>query len=138
MTTILKGNTYRLTFLTSRLVRLEYQPDGLFEDWLTTCARCRDFEPVELITRHTSRGLEIDTEHLHLVYNEGPFSGSGLCISLKGAGQAFGGVWHYGQKLRTLGGTAAPWTRPMGKFPWRTGLFPGRAIPCWTTASPCC
>ena len=29
MTTILKGNAYRLTFLTSRLVRLEYQPDGL-------------------------------------------------------------------------------------------------------------
>ena len=106
MTTILRGNTYRLTFLTSRLVRLEYQEDGLFEDGLTTCARCRDFEPVELIERHTSRGLEIDTEHLHLVYNEGPFSGSGLCISLKGAGREFGGVWRYGQKLRTLGGTA--------------------------------
>ena len=38
MTTILRGSTYRLTFLTSRMVRLEYQPDGLFEDGLTTCA----------------------------------------------------------------------------------------------------
>ena len=122
MTTILRGNTYRLTFLTSRMVRLEYQPDGLFEDGLTTCARCRDFEPVELITRHTSRGLEIDTEHLHLVYNEGPFSGSGLCISLKGAGKAFGGVWRYGQKLRTLGGTARTLDEADGEIPVEDGL----------------
>ena len=32
MSTTILGPVYRITFLTSRLVRLEYQPDGRFED----------------------------------------------------------------------------------------------------------
>lgn len=32
MSTTLQSPVYRLTFLTSRLVRLEYQPEGRFED----------------------------------------------------------------------------------------------------------
>ncbi len=102
MSTMLQGASYRLTFLTSRLVRLEYQPDGHFEDKPTTFARCRDFPPVELETAQTARGLEIDTEHLHMVYNQGPFVSSGLSISIKGGH----GIWRYGDRLETLGGTA--------------------------------
>ena len=84
MATTLTGSAYRLTFLTSRLVRLEYQTDGHFEDQPTTCARHRDFPPVCLETRSGSNGLEIDTEHLHIVYDERPFSPSGLSIAVKG------------------------------------------------------
>ena len=32
MSTIITGSCYRLTFLTSRLVRLEYQKDGIFQE----------------------------------------------------------------------------------------------------------
>ena len=102
MSTVIQGATYRLTFLTSRLVRLEYAQEGRFEDRPTTFARCREFPPVKLVQNRSARGLEIDTEHLHLVYNEGPFSGNGLSISVKGGH----GVWRYGDPLHTLGGTA--------------------------------
>ena len=122
MTTILKGGAWRLSFLTSRLVRLEYQPDGLFEDGLTTCARCRDFPPVALTTRRTARGLEIDTEHLHLVYDENPFSRSGLSIAVKGGVTIFHSIWRYGDALHTLGGTARTLDEADGEIPVEEGL----------------
>lgn len=106
MTTTLTGSSYRITFLTSRLVRLEYQQDGLFEDRLTTCVRCRDFPPVEVEVNRGAHGLELDTEHLHIVYNEGPFTRSGLSIALKGGVTIYFSTWRYGEPFSTLGGTA--------------------------------
>ena len=49
MMTTFTGNGYRITFLTSRLVRLEYQEENRFEDELTTCVRCRNFPEVEVV-----------------------------------------------------------------------------------------
>lgn len=106
MTTTLTGSSYRITFLTSRLVRLEYQQDGLFEDRLTTCVRCRDFPPVEVVVNRGAHGLEMDTEHLHIVYNEGPFTRSGLSIALKGGVTIYFSTWRWGEPFSTLGGTA--------------------------------
>ena len=60
MTTTFTGRDYRITFLTERLVRLEYQPDGLFEDRPTTCVRFRDFPPVKVDVRQGIHGLELD------------------------------------------------------------------------------
>lgn len=78
MMTTFTGNGYRITFLTSRLVRMEYQDENHFEDELTTCVRCRDFPEVEVVCHRNAQGLELDTEHLHVVYNEGPFSNTDL------------------------------------------------------------
>lgn len=104
--TVMTGSNYRISFLTERLIRLEYQAQGQFEDQLTTLARCRSFPDVPVVTRRGAKGLEADTGFLHLVYDEQPFSSSGLSISLKGNVIHYGAVWHYGDSLETLGGTA--------------------------------
>ncbi len=106
MMTTFTGNGYRITFLTSRLVRLEYQEENRFEDELTTCVRCRDFPEVEVACHRSAQGLELDTEHLHIVYNEGPFSACGLSISVKGGLTVYHSTWRYGERFTTLGGTA--------------------------------
>ena len=45
--TVITGKHYRISFLTSRLVRLEYQEDGCFEDRGPTFARNREFPEVK-------------------------------------------------------------------------------------------
>ena len=106
MMTTFTGNGYRITFLTSRLVRLEYQEENHFEDELTTCVRCRNFPEVEVVCQRGAQGMELDTEHLHIVYNEGPFSTHGLSISVKGGLTVYHSTWRYGEAFTTLGGTA--------------------------------
>ena len=99
--TSFSGGAYRISFLTSRLVRLEYQEQGIFENQPTTFARRRDYPDVQVLQRRSPRGLELDTEYLHLVYDEKPFSSHGLSVTVRG-----NHVWHYGDEIRTLGGTA--------------------------------
>lgn len=72
-TTVIAGDTWRFSFLTSRLVRLEYQENGCFEDRGTTFARNRAFPAVEVIRREHAGRLELDTEYLHVVYDRETF-----------------------------------------------------------------
>lgn len=76
-TTQWTGKNYRITFLTERLVRLEYQSEGRFEDRPTTAVQCRDFPPVEVEARRFPGRVELDTPFLHLSYDEKPFSPEG-------------------------------------------------------------
>ena len=105
MTSII-GKTWRFQFLTERMIRLEYQEDGIFEDRGTTLARNRAFPEVEVVQRRGTHGLELDTKYLHLVYDEKPFSANGLSITLKGGDRGYNGMWHYGDPIWSLGGTA--------------------------------
>lgn len=123
MMTTFTGNGYRLTFLTSRLVRMEYQEDNRFEDELTTCVRCRDFPEVEVACHRSAQGLELDTEHLHIVYNEGPFSSCGLSVSIKGGLTVYHSTWRYGEKFATLGGTARTLDEADGRIPMGDGVI---------------
>ena len=43
---IIKGEKYRITVLTERLIRLEYSPDGNFEDGKTEIITNRNLPPV--------------------------------------------------------------------------------------------
>lgn len=123
MMTTFTGNGYRLTFLTSRLVRMEYQEDNRFEDELTTCVRCRDFPEVEVACHRSAQGLELDTEHLHIVYNEGPFSSCGLSVSVKGGLTVYHSTWRYGEKFASLGGTARTLDEADGRIPMGDGVI---------------
>lgn len=98
--TVFIGSTYRISFLTARLIRLEYQADGEFEDRPTTFARCRDYSDVSVVQRRGSHDLELDTEYLHLVYDEKTFSPHGLSITVKGNITNYRSTWHYGDKFR--------------------------------------
>lgn len=121
---IITGRNYRITVLTSRLLRLEYQEDGVFEDRGTVLARCRSFPEPEVRRKQTGEGLELDTEYLHLVYDGKPFSPAGLSITLKGNGGGFfGQMWRFGDEIRTLGGTARTLDGADGEIPVGPGVI---------------
>ena len=114
------GSDYRITVLTDRLIRLEYQKDGLFEDRLTSTVVNRDFPEVPdfTVTGECCEGdfsdgnseltgneenniladsfrqkgnVIIETDYLKLEYDRLPFSSQGLSITMKDTGK----VWHY-------------------------------------------
>ncbi len=107
---VIKGDKFRITVLTSRLLRLEYSENGVFEDRATKLAVCRNFETPEFEVKETDKGLEVITEYLHMFYDKKPFSYNGLQIkkAVKTSltlGGGKGNVWHYGEDFETLDGT---------------------------------
>jgi hypothetical protein len=75
------GNA-RFTFLTPRLVRLEWSPDGVFEDRSTYAFPTRYTEPPRFFTRLEGNQLMINTDSLYIVYtySEGAFAPKNLAI----------------------------------------------------------
>ena len=100
------GEKYRITFLTEALVRLEYSEDGVFEDRATQTVLFRDFPKTGYHVVRNADGIEVHTSMLHLIYNEKEFSSHGLSIQIKGNLSAYHSIWHYGEKVHDLQGTA--------------------------------
>ena len=71
-----KGNNYRITVLTERLVRLEYSEAGLFFDGLTENVINRKFPIPDFKINEDDKYLEITTRYFTLQYQkEKPFVG---------------------------------------------------------------
>lgn len=119
---VIRGKGYRITVLTDRLLRLEYEEDGRFCDTATQMALCRDFPVPAFTVDETERGLTVETEALRLCYDKRPFSYGGLTAALKGAYTLYGSVWHYGEPNRTFGGTARTLDEANGAIPLEEGL----------------
>ena len=83
MITIYQGDTYRISVLTERLLRLEYQAQGQFEDRPTQAVVSRDFPRVECAYREEDGRVTVDTGELLLSYNRKPFSTFGLSCLVK-------------------------------------------------------
>ena len=117
------GKNYRITVLTDRLIRLEYQKDGRFEDRLTRMVVNRDFPKIEYSERRTENGIVIQTDELRLVYDGKPFSSDGLIIKVK----SMDTIWHYGivygNSDRNLLGTARTLDLTDGFTELDPGLF---------------
>ncbi|WP_455616371.1 TIM-barrel domain-containing protein [Eisenbergiella sp.] len=103
---ILQGDKYRITMLTEGLVRLEYSEDGVFEDRATQTVINRDFPPVKFQVKETEEELEILTWRFRLNYNKKEFNPRGLRVQVLGNTGFWNNVWHYGDELRDLKGTA--------------------------------
>ena len=65
---IFQGEKYRITVLTERLVRLEYQEEGKFEDRLTELVINRSFPIPKFQFKEDAVSLEITTSYFHLFY----------------------------------------------------------------------
>ncbi|MDD3392864.1 MAG: glycoside hydrolase family 31 protein [Bacilli bacterium] len=65
---IFQGQKYRITVLTERLLRLEYNEDGLFEDYPTQLVWNRLFEVPEFKVKEDNKFLEITTKYFKLYY----------------------------------------------------------------------
>lgn len=103
---IVAGECYRFTILTSRLFRLEYSKNGKFQDLPTQVVVNRNFQTPEFTLYESEHVLEITTEELHLIYDKKEFSANGLSIHVRDAQGKHMSNWHYGQMSKNLGGTA--------------------------------
>lgn len=100
---VVVGNA-RFTVLTSRLLRLEYSPEGKFEDRPSQAFWYR-LQPVpEFAVRRSEGGVVIETEHLLLCYKDdgARFTPDSLFALLK----MDGATWRFGDpETGNLGGT---------------------------------
>jgi hypothetical protein len=79
---VIKGDKYRLAVLTTGLFRLEYAPDGEFEDRASTFAVNRRLSKPECRFKQTDKGLELVTDRMRVFYDGKALSASGLHVVL--------------------------------------------------------
>jgi len=116
-----QGASWRFTVLTANLLRLEYSPDGVFEDRATQFALNRNFPPCRFSAEDSPEGLAITTEALQLRYDKKPFSRIGLSVRLAGNTSTYYPLWRYGDKGGNLDGTL----RTLDEVDGPTPLEPG-------------
>ena len=92
---IFVGQKYRITVLSERLVRLEYNKDGIFFDDLTEQVMNRNFPVPEFKVVEDARYLEITTKYFMLKYQkEKPFESLNIEIMLLNTDKS----WHIKNK----------------------------------------
>ena len=119
---VVRGPAVRFTVLTSRLIRLEYSEDEIFEDRPSQAFWYRRQPVPNFEVRKQAERIEIETEHLHLRYQatERGFTPATLSIQLKTSGV----TWSYGDiiwRSQNLWGT----TRTLDMVDGMTRLEPG-------------
>ena len=125
---IFKGEFYRISVLTDKLVRLEYSQTGSFEDRTTQLIYNRDFGQVSLDYIETSNVLDIMTDYFHLHFNKGEFNAENLFIELKGNFAVYGSRWYFGESIETLKGTARTLDEADGAISLEDGIISRNGI----------
>lgn len=118
------NDVVRFTLLTSQLVRMEYAPNGRFEDRATQTFWHRDLEVPTFTLEELASGVwQIGTDHLTLTYDSTDtqsFTADNLTITQKDNGE----VWRYGdQTTQNLGGTYRTLDERSGSVPLGEGLL---------------
>src|SRR3954454_20117654 len=93
---VVRGDGFRFTVLADGLLRLEYSQDGVFEDRASAFALFRDLPVPRYRVVDGPQHLEIVTERVHLIYDRGPFTTSGLSVQIRGNISSYHSVWRYG------------------------------------------
>ncbi len=101
---MIRGKTYRFSVLTPRLIRIEYNPNGLFEDRATSLVVNRSFADTQLSVTGDELVLNIATEYFTLTYvKEKPIVGNNIKVKLNGVDRE----WYPGYKeVRNVGSMA--------------------------------
>ena len=123
-----RGDVYRFTVLTGHILRLEYDPEGIFEDRPSQTVVCRNLPVPEFSVRDDGKKLEIDTKNYHLIYYysyEKKFNANNLIIDAKNNLTNYGARWHFGDPPRhnNLFGTARTLDKAEGSVPLSHGLM---------------
>lgn len=104
---IIKGNKYRFTVLSPRLIRLEYNENGEFIDEPTELILYRNFDLPKFKLKDDEHFLEITTDYFKLNYTkEKPFEGTKVnpSINLKVNLLNTDKIWYYGHsEVRNFG-----------------------------------
>lgn len=98
---IIKGNKYRFSILSPRLIRLEYNKEGLFEDRATSLVVKRNFSDFNYTLNETDMTIVITTEYFTLTYvKESPLNSKSLKVVVNGTDRE----WYPEHKeIRNLG-----------------------------------
>ncbi len=91
---IVKGDKYRITILTSRLFRIEYNEYGVFEDRATQTVINRDFEPVKFSAKEEGKKIVITTDDVEIIYHGGPITANTLSVTMLNCSSTIGN-WKY-------------------------------------------
>ena len=117
---IVAGEHFRFTVLTSRLIRMEYSPRGIFEDRASQSVFYRDFPAVPFTLERKNGKLVLATEHIILTYRENaPFGEDTLSLRLR---QEPASTWHFGEDFEDLGGTTKTLDKVNGACPVERGV----------------
>ena len=91
---VFKGSNYRISILTERLVRLEFDEGGLFNNYETAIVKNRLFEVPEFNKQEDENYITIETRYFVLKYRKNnSFKGGNVTCTSKD-----GRVWSYGNK----------------------------------------
>ena len=131
---VITGKKYRITILTDRLVRLEYNSNGIFEDRTTNRVIYRKFPKVDYQISQTDMLLQIVTSYFTIDYvKEKPFSsgklsmGGNLKITLNNTDK----VWYYGHpEARNFGGIPYSLDNFSGNLKLEKGLYSTDGFAC--------
>ena len=96
---VVKGNC-RFTLLTERIVRMEYDPERIFEDRPSQTVLRRNFPAPIFSVKDKDGRLEIDTALFHLTFEYGAgerLTEQTLKIDAKNGYTNYGGTWRYRQ-----------------------------------------
>ncbi len=120
---VVKAGQARFTVLTDRLIRMEWSPEGVFEDNATLAIVNRNLPVPQFTVKHSGSGVTIKTKALTLVYKGGEFTPGNLSASFRLNGKTV--TWTPGADAsanlmgtaRTLDGCSGPehinYTDPM-------------------------
>lgn len=95
---VFKGEKYRITVLTERLIRFEYSEEGEFFDSLTQLVINRDFPTPVYEIREDNKYLEISTKYFKMTYEKNkPFAASMVApdANLKVVLQNTDKIWYF-------------------------------------------
>lgn len=77
---IIKGDKYRFSFITSRIIRMEYSETGVFEDRATQSVVNRRLDDVQYNVQQNDDKVVIENEYFRLTYCGGAFEYGNLKI----------------------------------------------------------
>lgn len=120
---MITGSCYRFSVLTPKLIRMEYDPDGVFEDRPTQLAINRLFPKVKFEIYETEEYLEIITDYLNVCYYKGPFTVHSLQVKVRSECCGIYCTWRFSEPVTEgLGGTARTLDQADGEIPLEPGI----------------
>lgn len=122
---VVKGNNYRFTILSERLIRIEYSKSGMFVDNPTQLVLNRNFFVPKFDINQDSKYLEISTKYFKLAYTkEMPITSSTLRVSLIGTDS----MWYYGHpEIKTYDASLLSFE---GKEKYLKGIYSVEGFSC--------
>lgn len=114
---VTEGSCWRFSVLTESMIRMEYKEDGNFENRASQTVMNRQFPLPGIKVSRTKDKLLIDTGRLSLEYTYGRFASDTLKITVSFPEDGLQQVWHFGESVESLKGTARTLDNADGAIP---------------------